>query len=154
MQDASDQNMDEQPKATGRAELHVAEHGSSQTRLDRVIPLIRDLLTWDLVERTEPGSYRLRDDVQRWLETEASRQGHPSAAVFIGRSCERCGVVAVTRLVDGARTCAPCGRLAKEAVAQSPTEPIPTQRSDDRRGRHVRRDHDRHGVPWRSRKVG
>jgi ribosomal protein L37AE/L43A len=94
---------------------------ASARRQERLAPLIHDLLSWDLVERTEGGTFVLRDDVQRQVKEAADRQSRPVAQVFVGRPCQRCGAAGVTRMVDGVRTCPACSRSAPAAPA--PADP-------------------------------
>jgi ribosomal protein L37AE/L43A len=81
-------------------------------RLDRLSPLIHDLLTWDLVHRTDSGAFVLREDVQRRLAEASARQAHSAPEVYVGRPCRRCGRCGVTRMVDGVRLCDPCSHAA------------------------------------------
>jgi len=77
-------------------------------RLDRLVPLLHELVAWDLVERAEDGSFVLRLDVQERLAVLTADRPLRSAEVFVGRKCEVCGLVKLTRMVDGVRTCSPC----------------------------------------------
>jgi hypothetical protein len=77
-------------------------------RLDRLVPLLHELVAWDLVERAEDGSFVLRHDVQERLAVLTADRPLRSAEVFVGRKCEVCGLVKLTRMVDGVRTCSPC----------------------------------------------
>jgi hypothetical protein len=81
-------------------------------RLDRLSPLLHDLITWDLVYRTESGSFLLREDVQRWLEEAAARRTRSAPEVYVGRPCQRCGACGVTRMVEGVRLCDACRQSA------------------------------------------
>ena len=51
---------------------------------------------------------RRLDDVQERLAVLTADRPLRSAEVFVGRKCEVCGLVKLTRLVDGVRTCSPC----------------------------------------------
>jgi hypothetical protein len=77
-------------------------------RLDALAPLIHQLITWEIVQQTESGTFVLQDDVQQRLRELSAAQAHSTAAVYVGRMCQRCGVVGVTRLVDGELLCSPC----------------------------------------------
>ena len=88
-------------------------------RLDRLAPLIHQLLAWDIVTRSDSGSYVLQDDVQERLQAIAAVPA--TAQVYLGRKCETCGLVRATRMVDGARVCGPCSLAAAEAA----TSPAP-----------------------------
>ena len=52
--------------------------GSDPMRLDRLAPLIHQLLAWDLIYRTESGAFLLRDDVQERLQSHGgvAHAGH------------------------------------------------------------------------------
>jgi hypothetical protein len=91
--------------------------------LDRMGPILRDLVSFGLVERTETGRFELREDVQRWLAEAFVRSGPPGTAeVFVGRQCQRCGNTGVTRLVEGIRICASCQATPVAEVV--PDEPL------------------------------
>ena len=85
-------------------------------RLDRLVPLLHEMVAWDLVHRSEDGSFVLREDVQERLDLLTAERPLRSAQVYVGRKCEACGRVCVTRMVDGARICSTCNRA-------SPPEP-------------------------------
>lgn len=98
-------------------------------RLDRLSPLLHDLLAWDLVYRNESGEFVLRPDVQRRLVQTAAKAPRFAAEVYVGRHCDRCGVIGITRLIGGVRLCAPCA-----AYLQSPdTEPAAPAEAKRRR---------------------
>jgi len=77
-------------------------------RLDLLVPLLHELVAWDLVLRSEDGGFELRQDVQERLAVLTADRPVRSAEVFVGRKCEVCGLVRLTRLVEGVRTCSPC----------------------------------------------
>ena len=81
-------------------------------RLDRLVPLLHELVAWDLVQRAEDGGFVLRQDVQERLAALTADRPLRSAEVFVGRKCEVCGLVRLTRMVDGLRTCSPCSKTA------------------------------------------
>ncbi len=81
---------------------------TSFRRPDQLAPLLHQLLDGDLVRPTEWGSFELRDDVQDRLRELTATGPRPDPDVFVGRPCQRCSTVAVTRLVDGTRLCEPC----------------------------------------------
>ncbi len=89
-------------------------------RLDALAPLIHQLITWEIVSQTESGTFVLQDDVQRRLQELSASQAHSTAAVYVGRMCQRCGVVGVTRLVDGELLCASCN---VPELVETPVEP-------------------------------
>jgi hypothetical protein len=76
--------------------------------LERLAPLIHELIAWDLVYRSSSGSYQLREDIRKHLEDMSESSVSPTPQVFIGRKCEVCGSLRVTRLIEGVRTCAVC----------------------------------------------
>ena len=70
-------------------------------RLDKLVPVLHELVAWDLVQRADDGSFVLRQDVQERLAAlTADRPGH-SVEVFVGRKCQVCESVKLTRMVDG-----------------------------------------------------
>ncbi len=89
-------------------------------RLDRLAPLIHQLLAWDLVARSESGMYQLRDDVQQRLQEMSAVPTPVTAQVYLGRKCETCGLVRATRMVDGSRVCGPCSKSTAEAAPSDP----------------------------------
>jgi len=111
-------------------------------RLDRFAPLLRDLMLWNLVRPTEAGDgFELRPDVEAWLIESSSRYTHSARPeIFVGRPCQRCGTIGVTKLVGDYRLCIAC--------AEAP--PVDEQAPATERGRHGR--HDLRG--WRARKAG
>ncbi len=82
--------------------------GDELRRLDRLAPLLHELLDWGLVHPTDSGTFELREDVQERLRQLTASRPALEAQVYVGRPCRRCGQVAVTRLVDGVRMCALC----------------------------------------------
>lgn len=110
-------------------------------RMDRMAPLVHELIAWDLVTRTESGSFVLRDDVQRRLQEASARQWTSTPEVFVGRPCQRCGTTGVTRMVGEARLCDECSRAS---VAEAEPE---RRRPSRRHGRHD-------GRSWRGHKAG
>jgi hypothetical protein len=96
-------------------------------RLDRLVPLLHALVAWDLVRRSEDGSFVLRDDVQERLAVLSSERPVRAAEVYIGRRCERCERVVLTRMVDGSRICSSCHRdslAADDTVPDSAPEAL------------------------------
>ena len=79
-------------------------------RLDQLVPLLHELVAWDLVQQAEDGSFVLRRDVQERLAILTADRPLRSAEVFVGRKCEVCGLVRLTRMVEGVRTCSPCSK--------------------------------------------
>ena len=85
-------------------------------RLDLLVPLLHDLVVWDLVQRDVDGSFVLRQDVQDRLSALTVDRPFRSAEVFVGRKCQVCGLVRLTRMVDGVRTCSPCATPVVDAL--------------------------------------
>jgi hypothetical protein len=85
-------------------------------RLDQLVPLLHELVAWDLVVPVEDGSFVLRQDVQDRLAILTADRPARSAEVFVGRKCQVCGSVKLTRMVDGVRTCSPCSRVSLEPI--------------------------------------
>ncbi len=103
-------------------------------RLGRIAPLIHELVAWDLVYRSEGGAFLLRDDVQQRLYEMSAVAAAPTAQVFVGRKCEVCGLVRVTRIVDGSRVCGVC---SKPAVTP-PAMPLEQSEGGGQRGTRSR----------------
>jgi hypothetical protein len=91
-------------------------------RLDRLAPLLHELIAWDLVRQTESGSFEIPEDVQERLRRLSSLQSGSVAQVYVGRKCGRCGSMRVTRMVDGLRLCSSC---SSEVGAPPPSEDAP-----------------------------
>jgi ribosomal protein L37AE/L43A len=106
----------------GEEVIEVATTVGARRRLDQLAPLIHEILAWELVYRDASGTFVLHDDVQRRLSEVTALRPQSIAQVYVGRQCERCGVVGVTRLIDGARICASCSRVAKEVDAEPTSE--------------------------------
>jgi hypothetical protein len=94
--------------------------GTASQRLDRLSPLIHQLLAWDLIYQSETGTYLLRDDVQQRLQAMVPASAPPTAEVYLGRKCQSCGSVRATRLVDGSRVCELCRLSASVAPPPMP----------------------------------
>jgi hypothetical protein len=103
-------------------------------RLDALAPLIHQLITWDIVTLTDSGTFVLQDDVQQRLQEISAAQPHSTAAVYVGRMCQRCGVVGVTRLVDDELLCSSCN---VPELVETPAEP--STESSHRRSRWHRK---------------
>jgi len=95
----------------GSAWTEQSQDQRASRRLEPFSPLLHDLITWDLVYRGESGSFTLRDDVQRWLEEVSARQSASTPPeVYVGRPCQRCGAIGVTRMIAGVRVCDACSQ--------------------------------------------
>jgi hypothetical protein len=81
-------------------------------RLDQMVPLLHELIAFDLVQRADDGSFVLRQDVQERLAALTADRPYRSAEVFVGRKCQVCECVKLTRMVDGVRVCSTCSRAA------------------------------------------
>jgi len=73
---------------------------------ERFAPMLHDLVQWGLVQRSEEGSWVLRDDVQNCLD--AYPQPQAEAQVYVGSRCQECGTSAITWASDGRHLCASC----------------------------------------------
>ena len=74
-------------------------------------PLMHELIDCRLVERSAPGVWTLKGDVQGLLEEEY-RTAHEARSdrIFIGLRCEICGAREITSLVDSRRICSSCAQ--------------------------------------------
>jgi ribosomal protein L37AE/L43A len=112
----------EQPPAGAERGIEVVTASDAARRLDRLAPLLHELIAWDLVRQTESGSFEIPEDVQERLRRLSSLQSGSVAQVYVGRKCGRCGSMRVTRMVDGLRLCSSC---SSEVGAPSPSEDTP-----------------------------
>jgi hypothetical protein len=92
------------PRPQGAA---VGDAGTGRRLQARLPSLIHDLIDCDLVERTAPGVWHLKGDVQTLLEHEVASR-NDGDRLFIGLRCQGCGVRSVTALVEGRRLCSAC----------------------------------------------
>lgn len=123
------------PAVDGR---EASGDGNDGRRLDRLSPLFHDLLAWDLVYQEESGEFVLRPDVQRRLAETAAKAPRFAADVYVGRHCERCGVIGITRLTEGMRLCDLCASyLQSPADDDDPPPTVDVKRR--RRGSRSRR---------------
>jgi hypothetical protein len=93
----------------------------SGRRLDRLAPLLHELIAWDLVRQTDAGAFEIPEDVQERLRRLSALQNGSIAEVYVGRKCGRCGSMRVTRMVDGVRLCSTCS--AEVSAPPIPDEP-------------------------------
>jgi ribosomal protein L37AE/L43A len=72
-------------------------------------PLLRDLITWNLV-KADGDRWELSERAQRRLAelAEASASWPAERTVYMGHRCDRCGARGMTRLREGAYVCDPC----------------------------------------------
>lgn len=101
---------------------------SDERRLDRLSPLLHDLLAWDLVYPDESGEFQLRPDVQRRLAETAAKAPRFAADVYVGRHCERCGIIGITRLTEGVRLCDHCAQYLQSPVDDDPPPAVDVKR--------------------------
>ena len=99
----------------------VVSAAESARRLDRLAPLLHELIAWDLVRQTESGAFEIPEEVQERLAQLTSLQSGSIAQVYVGRKCGRCGSMRVTRMVDGVRLCSTCS--AEVAAPSADSEP-------------------------------
>ncbi len=114
-----------------------AVSGEELRRLDRLAPLLHELLDWGLVHPTATGAFELREDVQERLRQLTASRPLLEAQVYVGRPCRRCGQVAVTRLVDGVRMCTPCRERA--SAVPDPVDDAAVTSPSAERGHRSRR---------------
>lgn len=112
--------------------------GSEGRRLEHLTPVVHELIAWDLVYRSESGGFQLREDVERRLDDLLARQAHATTLVYLGRPCERCGVVTTTRVVDNARVCVTCS-TGTVAPLEGPDVPRRNASGPRHHDRHLRR---------------
>ena len=117
-----------------RGRWDTLENGHSYP-INRFDALLRDLITWGLVdqEETKDGpSWRLVDAAQRRLG-ELMWPGHPlvaEAVIYLDHRCADCHLRAPTRLHEGSYLCDACWAMRSEAAATlpSPEAPPPPRR--------------------------
>jgi hypothetical protein len=97
----------------------------SARRLDRLAPLLHELIAWDLVRQTDTGAFEIPEEVQERLRRLSALQNGSIAEVYVGRKCGRCGSMRVTRMVDGVRLCSTCS--AEVSAPPIPDEPPPVE---------------------------
>jgi ribosomal protein L37AE/L43A len=105
----------------------------SARRLDRLAPLLHELIAWDLVRRTESGTFEIPEEVQERLAHLSSLQSGSIAQVYVGRKCGRCGSMRVTRMVEGVRLCSTCSA----EVSTPAVDAVPEVTEGGRRGHHA-----------------
>ena len=100
-------------------------------RLDLLVPLLHELVAWDLVQRADDGGFVLRQDVQERLAALTADRPLRSAEVFVGRKCQVCGLVGSPAWSSGcarARPVQPASMLDDSPVV------VETGRSKGQRG--------------------
>lgn len=79
----------------------------------RLPSLMHELIDCRLVERSAPGVWTLKGDVQALLEDQyRATHERGNNRIFIGLRCEGCGVRAITSVVDGRRICSSCAHVS------------------------------------------
>lgn len=103
--------------------------------IERFDPLLRNLLSWGLVERTAEGGWRLRPETHARLDRLAhvTDRAEASEIVYFGHSCASCRSSGMTRLRDGVYLCDSCRRAADLAAVATPL-PAPAQGTHRRTG--------------------
>jgi hypothetical protein len=86
-----------------------ADTGLGRRTQARLPSLVHELIHYGLVERTAPGVWHLKGDVQALLEQGATATAvEQPERLFIGLRCQVCGVRDTTALVHGRRLCPAC----------------------------------------------
>lgn len=85
--------------------------------IERFDPLLRNMLSWHLVEESPAGGWQLRADVVQRLNGLArlSRPSEPHEVVYFGHNCAGCRSNGLTRFSDGRYLCDECRRAADVA---------------------------------------
>lgn len=104
--------------------------------VDAFNPLLRSLLSWELVERREDGEgghyWALIDEAQERLEKLTPPPRRATAALaYLDHWCARCRQQKLTHLIDGRFLCEECER------AESETGDVTTPRPQPKRLRHI-----------------
>jgi len=85
--------------------------GDKKYPIERFDPLLRNLVTWDLITRgTRPRSWRLTEVAQRRLDELAGSSSPVSAEqmVYFNHRCADCQLPVRTRVHDGLYLCDSC----------------------------------------------
>jgi len=123
-----------QPAVSRSRQLPGSSH-AGRGRLEHLGPMIHELIAWDLVAQLDTGTFVLREDVQHRLGEVWALQSRAAPEVFIGRPCDRCGIVGVTRLVGESRLCTGC----RESIDTSRSSANPPVAPSHGRGRRAGR---------------
>lgn len=96
-------------------------------------PLLRSLLSWELVERREDGAgghyWALIDEAQARLEALTPRKRRPAAALaYLDHWCARCRQQRLTHLIDGRYLCEECERAESATGDLTAPRPEPKRR--------------------------
>jgi hypothetical protein len=96
--------------------------GVSNHPIESFDSLLRNLLTYDLVEQDD-GRWVLRPFAARRLsELADSSPQHARVSVYIGYLCERCHAAGITRAFEGQRLCDACIEAASQRQEDAPME--------------------------------
>lgn len=89
----------------------------SHPPIERFDPLLRNMLSWNLVHETDAG-WELRPEVAERLAGLARYTKHdaPSEVVYFGHNCAGCRSNGLTRFRDGQFLCDDCRRAAELAA--------------------------------------
>ncbi len=94
---------------------------------ERLPSLLHELSYYGLVERTGPGEWVLRPDVQAALEAQGRTIDGVERRVFVGLRCEQCRARTVTKMVGERRLCVSCaeaeGRVDPPSLDPETTSP-------------------------------
>jgi hypothetical protein len=109
-------------------------------RVEAFNPLLRSLLSWELVERVEDpdGGHRwvLIEDAQRRLDELAPRPRRSSTSLaYLDHWCARCRQQRLTHLIDGRFVCEDCERVESGEVTAPAPQPKRPQHSHEVLGR-------------------
>lgn len=101
--------------------------------IERFDPLLRSLLTWNLVEQGDEGRWELPAAVtQRLAELSAlTRSDTPSEVVYFGHACSVCGTSGLTRRRGERYLCDKCRHADALAAVATPL-PKPSERRSRR----------------------
>lgn len=109
--------------------------------LEAFNPLLRSLLSWELVRREEDGEggsrWVLIDDAQERLDALASRPRHSNTSLaYLDHWCSRCREQRLTHLIDGRYLCEECERIESGTTSTPMPEPKRAHHTHELLGRH------------------
>jgi hypothetical protein len=103
-------------------------------RIETFDPLLRDLVVWGLVAKSEveAGRWQLTDAAQRRLDeiVEPTRPLPPDQLVYLDRLCADCRFRGRTRLCDGVYLCEECAQRRTASVMDEEGSSPPVVRKD------------------------
>jgi len=112
--------------------------GDKQCPIERFDPLLRNLVSWNLVTRgTRPHSWRLTEAAQRRLEELAASTGPVTAErmVYLDHFCADCHLPVRTRVYEGLYLCESC--IERRAMPPDTEPPLVAKRRWRRHRRRV-----------------